>query len=121
MPIRENILKVKHAMLAEIDVDDHPFCDLVEQNALRAVSKGQGSPEWKKYMTMFVDNEAALNDPQSISSRQLARLIGTDNTANNPVYDEKRAYLAADGTCTTETTTNFGRNASVVLDQEPQP
>ena len=117
MPNIENILKVKRAMLAEIDADDQPFCDAVQQKALRAVSKGQGSPEWRTYMTMFVDDETTLGNPQSISARQLARLTGTDSAVPDPVLDEKRAYLAADGTCTTDTTTNFGRNASIVLDQ----
>ena len=116
MSIRDNVLKVKRQMLAEIDAPNTPFGNSVQQKALRAVSKGQTSEEWRTYMTMFVDDANTLGDAQSISAKQLARLTGTDDTAGNADFDEKRAYLAADGTCTTDTSTNFGRNASLVLD-----
>ena len=116
MPIRTNILAVKRRMLNEIDDPQQQFCKSVQDKALAAVSKGQGTPEWKAYMTMFVDDPNTLNDAASISAKQLARLMGADDTAGNQDFDQKRAYLAADGTCTTETSTNFGRNASLVLD-----
>ena len=103
-------------MLAEIDDPQQQFCKGVQDKALAAVSKGQGTPEWQAYMTMFVDDPNALNDATSMSAKQLARLMGKDETEGKPDFDQKRAYLAADGTCTTETSTNFGRNASLVLD-----
>jgi hypothetical protein len=67
-------------------------------------------------MTMFVDNKDDLNDPNSLSSKQLARLTAADGTGDNFVLNQKRAYLAADGTCTTDTLPNFGRNAGAILD-----
>lgn len=116
MSIRSNVLKVKRQMLSEVDAPDPVFSRGVQQKALKAVSKGQGKEEWKTYMMMFVDDPNAANDPNTLSGKQLARLMGTDDTAGNQDFDEKRAYLAADGTCTTETSINFGRNASLVLD-----
>lgn len=117
MSIRKNVLKVKRQMLFEIDEPGDVSPD-VQQKALKAVSGGQGSGAWREYMTMFVEDPATLNDPQSLSSKQLARLMGEDDTAGKPEFDEVRAYMAADGTCTTETLPNFGRNASIVLDKE---
>ena len=116
MAIRDNILRVKIQMLSDIDDANGQFVKDVQQKALAAVSKGQGSNEWKAYMTMFVDDPNTLNVAGSISAKQLARLTGEDNTKGQQDMDDKRAYLAADGTCTTETSTNFGRNASLVLD-----
>jgi hypothetical protein len=115
MSIRKNVLKVKRQMLIEIDEPGQISLD-VQQKALKAVSQGQASDAWKEYMTMFVEDPATLNDPNSLSSKQLARLRGKDDTAGKPEFDETRAYLAADGTCTTDTLPNFGRNASIVLD-----
>jgi len=116
MSIRTNVLKVKKQMLAEIDDPQQQFCKALQDKALAAVSKGQGTPEWEAYMKMFVDDPNTLNDANSMSAKQLARLMGTDDTGGKQDFDQKRAYLTADGTCTTETSTNFGRNASLVLD-----
>ena len=116
MTIRSNVLRVKRQILSEVDEPNPEFSRIVQRRSLQAVSKGQGSPEWETYMTMFVDDENTLNNPESISARQLARLMGRDETGGKPDFDEKRAYLAADGACTTETSLNFGRNASLVLD-----
>lgn len=116
MSIRTNVLTVKRRMLNEIDDPQQQFSKSVQNKALAAVSKGQNSAEWKTYMTMFVDDPNTLNDAASISAKQLLRLTGEDETNGDPDFDQKRAYLAADGTCTTETSTNFGRNASLVLD-----
>jgi hypothetical protein len=117
MSIRNNVLKVKKQMLSEVDDPNREFSKIVQQKSLQAVIKGLGSPEWETYMKMFVDDENTLNDPNSLSSKQLARLMGRDATEGKPDFDATRAYLAADGACTTETIVNFGRNASLVLDQ----
>ena len=116
MSIRSNVLKIKQQMLSEVDDPERQFSLSVQAKALAAVSKGQGSPEWKEYMQMFVDDLTTLDNPTSLSAKQLARLTGADATAGQLDFDNKRAYLTADGTCTTETSINFGRNASLVLD-----
>jgi hypothetical protein len=108
MSIRKNILKVKQRMFTEIDSNgDRPFCNEVQTKALAAIRAGQGSDAWGVYMSLFVDD----GHPE-----QLARLMAKDGTDQNDGLNEKRAYLAADGTCTTETVTNFGVNASEGLD-----
>jgi hypothetical protein len=114
--ISDNIRKVKLAMLQEVDSPDPVFGRGVQQKALHAVSKGQGSTQWETYMKMFVDNEGDLANGDSVSSKQLARLTGKDDTGGIAAFDEVRAYLAADGTCTTDTSINFGRNAGTTLD-----
>ncbi len=107
MSIRSNVLKVKQQLFSEIDKDDKPFCNEVQTKALAAIRVGQGKPEWETYMKLFVDD----GHPE-----QLARLMGIDATANDDVKNQQRAYLVADGTCTTETVTNFGANATDALD-----
>jgi hypothetical protein len=116
MSIRANILRIKKQILNEIDESQRPRSDEVKQKSLLAVRKGMASDEWKDYMLLFVDDPNAVGDAASISAKQLARLMGQDATKDDPAFDEKRAYLAADGPCTVETITNFGRNASEVLD-----
>jgi len=116
MSIRTGVLRVKRTILNEIDTANNIAREDLKQKALKAVSKGQGSPPWEVYMTQFVDDPTKLNDPNSLSSKQLKRLMGTDGTANDDVMNEKRAYLVADGGCTDETIFHFGRNASDILD-----
>jgi hypothetical protein len=116
MSIRTGVLRVKRAILNEIDTANNVARENLKQKALKAVSKGQGSGPWEVYMKQFVDDEGTLNDPNSLSSRQLKRLMGTDGTGDDDVMNEKRAYLVADGGCTSETIFHFGRNASDQLD-----
>lgn len=124
MTIRANIMKVKKAILNEIDEQDRPQSDEVKTKALLAIragqktKDGQSTKEWKDYMMLFVDNPNAVNDPASLSAKQLSRLLGEDQTAGVPDFENRRAYLISDGPCTVDTAVNFGRNASVVLDQD---
>ena len=107
MTIRQNILAVKRRMLNEL-VDGGDFTDDVQRLSLAAVHGGQGSDAWGAYMSLFVD---------AGNAQQLARLMGTDNTGNNPDMNDARAYLASDGSCASTTVTNFGNGASVLLDE----
>jgi hypothetical protein len=118
MTIRSNILKVKKDLLNELDTTDRPRSKEVQDKALLAIRNGQISDDWKTYMMLFVDNPAEADNPETLSGRQLLRLQGKDAKGGIKDLDDKRAYLTADGTCTTETVTNFGKNASVFLDAE---
>jgi len=118
MTIRNNILAVKKDLLNELDAPQHPRSEDVQKKALLAIRKGQTSDEWKTYMKLFVDKPGEADDPTTTSGKQLLRLMGQDSKGGVQEFDDKRAYLTADGTCTTETVTNFGRNASVALDAE---
>jgi hypothetical protein len=120
MSIRDNILAVKKQLLNELDAPQHPRSEEVQKKALLAIRKGDDSDDWKTYMKLFVDNAGVADDPTTTSGKQLLRLIGKDSKGGLPEFDDRRAYLAADGTCTTETVTNFGRNASVALDADLQ-
>lgn len=117
MSIKTGILRVKRTILNEIDTANQDERLNLKQKALQAVKEGQGSDPWKEYMKQFVDDAKALNDPNSLSSKQLKRLMGTDATANDDAMNERRAYLVADGGCTSQTIFHFGRNASDTLDQ----
>ena len=118
MSIRSNILAVKKDLLNELDASTHPRSEEVQKKALLAIRKGQDSDEWKTYMKLFVDKPDEAEDPTTTSGKQLLRLRGKDSKGGVQEFDDRRAYLTADGTCTTETVTNFGRNASVGLDPE---
>ncbi|HKS28722.1 MAG TPA: hypothetical protein VJS44_12925 [Pyrinomonadaceae bacterium] len=107
MTIRANIIRVKGQILADVVSDNKAFSEGVKNKAIDAVLKGQGSPEWRTYMEMFVD--PGRED-------QLARLMGTDDTASDPDMNHARAYLVADGPCGTGTVLNFGNFASFLLD-----
>jgi hypothetical protein len=116
MSIRTGVLRVKRSILDDVDKPVNTASEGVQRKALDAIKEGQGSDEWKAYMTLFVEDPQALGDPTSISAKQLARLMGQDDTQNDAVMNGRRAYLVADGTCTTETALHFGRNASDTLD-----
>ena len=107
MSIRENVKAVKKKMLMEIDGVPELSED-IQRLSLAAVKGGQGSDEWKEYMSLFIDEG---------NTKQLARLMGKDSTKDKLDMNEARAYLVADGGCGLETVTNFGNNASVLLDQ----
>jgi hypothetical protein len=116
MSIRDNVMKVKKQILAEVDEDNQPFTDGVQQKAIAAILKGIGSTEWEAYMRLFVDAERP---------EQLARLMAADDTKDDKAMNRARAYLVADAPCGTDTVINFGRAASelldVGLDNEPAP
>ena len=118
MSIRDGVLRVKRTILNEIDTPNNVAREKLKNNALKAVKEGQGSGPWQLYMTQFVDDATKLNDPASLSSRQLKRLMGTDGTDGDDEMNQRRAYLVADGGCTSQTIFHFGRNASETLDQD---
>lgn len=108
MSIRNNVFKVKKKILDEVDADDQPFTNEVQQKSLAAIPKGITSPEWETYMELFVDADRP---------DQLARLTATDGTDTNPAMNSVRAYLVANGPCGTDTVLNFGKAVTLVLDE----
>lgn len=117
MTIRAGVLRVKRAILDEIDTPNHNARDNLKLKALKAVNEGQGKDAWREYMVQFVDNVGDLGNPDSLSSKQLRRLMGEDATGADLEMTHRRAYLVADGGCTSQTITHFGRNATDTLDQ----
>lgn len=109
MAIRDNIKQVKKQMLQDIVGDNQNFTQQVQDKAIAAILKGPGSPQWETYMKMFIDEGR---------QDQLDRLMGADNTANDEDMNRARAYLVADGPCGTDTVTNFGNFASIILDKD---
>lgn len=65
----------------------------VQKQSVQAIKAGEGSPEWKEYMSRFAKDE-----------NQLARLLPTDDTKGDYEMDVARAYLLGNGTCGAETT-----------------
>jgi hypothetical protein len=62
MLIRDNIEKMMKKIQSDPDTGQ-----MVREKALKAIKAGEGSNEWRDYMTMFAEDE-----------RQLARLLPTD-------------------------------------------
>ena len=117
MTIRAGVLRVKRTILNEIDTANNTAREGLKIRALNAVNEGQGKPAWREYMVQFVDNVGDLGNPDSLSSKQLRRLMGEDATAADDEMNHRRAYLVSDGGCTSETIFHFGRNATDTLDQ----
>lgn len=117
MTIRNGVLRVKRTILDEIDTPNTGARETLKVRALNAVREGQGKAAWREYMVQFVDNVNDLPNPDSLSSKQLKRLMGEDATGNDELMNHRRAYLVADGGCTSETIFHFGRNATDTLDQ----
>ncbi|MGB9177993.1 MAG: hypothetical protein WCB68_02005 [Pyrinomonadaceae bacterium] len=109
MSIRANVIKVKKDILADVVNDNKNFTQGIQDDALAAILKGQGSPEWETYMKRFID--PGRDD-------QLQRLMGNDATKGDEDMDRARAYLVADAPCGTTTVLNFGNFASILLDKD---
>jgi hypothetical protein len=64
--------------------------------AIAAMKSGIRSPEWRAYMMQFVE-QSVPGIP--VDERQLNRLLGTDETKDDPEMDRKRAYLVGNAPC----------------------
>ena len=72
--------------------------------AMSAIMKGLGSPEWKKYMSLFADN-----------AEQLTRLTVEDE--DEPVeYRWARAYIVSNAVCGAGTTGQTKQNVPTIFD-----
>ena len=75
--------------------DDFEALEAFGQLAASALNQGRGSQEWKAFMTQFVDKDEAGN----FNPGQLQRLLATDGTIGNEIFDRKRAYLLSNRMC----------------------
>ena len=69
---------------------------------IAALREGIKSNAWQYYMSQFVDRSTGTLD-----KNQLARLMATDETLGDPVYDRQRAYLVANSVCGVSTADVF--------------
>jgi len=77
--------------------------------AIKAVTEGIGTPEWKAYMSLFADN-----------LQQLSRLTDRTDVAND-YFPKGRAYIVANGTCGAETDTFTLKGVESKIQDLPQP
>ncbi len=89
MSIKSNI----EAVMEQIRNGDNALAEDVQAKAVSAIKKGEASPEWEAYMSLF-----------SQSPTELARLMPTDSTLGNFEMDVARTYLVGNGTCGADTT-----------------
>jgi hypothetical protein len=82
--------------------------------AIAAIIGGIKSPAWETYMRQYIDAPTAANP--DLPTRQLMRLLGTDDTRDNPQMQERRAYLVANATCAQGTGSGLGGNANTLDD-----
>ena len=89
--ITDQLDKVEKAM--KDPAKKTPLGNLLKNAAIAAMMKGIGSDEWKRYMTMFADNE-----------EQLARLTVPEDDEEQWLR-ESRAYIVSNAVCATATNT----------------
>ena len=90
------------------------FGALLSQKSIKAILAGSNSPEWKDYMLLIVGPDAP---------NQLARLTFEDDHSQQDWLKRSAAYIVANATCGTDTTTNTGQGVDdqIDLDLEPEP
>lgn len=66
----------------------------LQQKALAAITGGIAAPAWKTYMESFTSDPA-----------ELARLCGTDTTADILYLKQSRAYIVSNALCGAQTDT----------------
>jgi hypothetical protein len=78
--------------------------------AIKAVTGGLTSPDWKTYMSLFADNVTQLN-----------RLTTTTTDGNRTYLPQFRAYIAGNGVCDAATTTDTANKLDVTIDDGLDP
>jgi hypothetical protein len=84
--IQEKIDAIHQERVTIPDGQPHPIADEVRTKATNAILGG--ATNWVKYMQLFAK-----------TPEELARLIPTDGTEEDPEKKEARAYLVANGMC----------------------
>lgn len=99
MSIRKNLERV-HAAVVIDKVSPAPggqpgdLGKAIGELAVKAITKGLGSTEWKAYMALFADNEEQLT------------FLTVENPATDPQYaPQSRAYIVANAVCAADTNT----------------
>lgn len=94
MRIRQRITRVRQEILD----GNTTLGNDIAQDAISAMFKGIGSPEWETFMRRFSTNTAELN-----------RLCGREASFNNSRWGLAcLAYIAGNGVCTALTATETG-------------
>jgi hypothetical protein len=113
MSILDNIREKKRKIILESNggVDpDQPgtlpsmTAEKLKNLGLKAISGG--TAEWVLYMQEFAK-----------TPEELARLIPTDGSQDQPDMNDARAYLIANGPCGVDTVTRLDVNVTEILDQ----
>ena len=79
--------------MSQIRGGDTDLAEEIQQAAVTAIKAGEGSPEWETYMRRFAQ-----------TPEELARLLSTDDTADQFHMDLARTTLVGNGTCGATTT-----------------
>jgi hypothetical protein len=108
MSILENIKKIKADFKESQEQGrDFPLAMEIQAKSVEAIIGGADSEAWVEYMKIF----ASPDDPQ-----QLARLIPTDHTENDPEKRLARAYIVGNGPCGPITLTKLDFTVNDTLD-----
>ncbi|HYY98479.1 MAG TPA: hypothetical protein VE642_07810 [Pyrinomonadaceae bacterium] len=114
MPISANIQEIADIIAAEVTQSGNNTSQTADALHVKAVAAifsggqvvdGHAPEAWEIYMNTFAK-----------STDELARLIPTDGTENDPDKRDARAYLVANGTCGGTTTMNLLVRVTIKLD-----
>jgi hypothetical protein len=109
MTIRANIEERIRQMVQEIAGEGPGGGEISQQVKQRAIAAIMGgAADWVAYMNLFAKTPA-----------ELARLIPSDGTQDDPEKREARAYLVANAICTPGTATGLADNVFDRLDTPP--
>jgi hypothetical protein len=110
--IFENAGKIHIAVVKDKETGQGNLALALSALAVRAITKGPGSEEWKSYMSLFADNAAQLT------------LLTVPQDGEEFYLTKSRAYLVSNAVCAagTNTATTNGvekTNFSAVADNNP--
>ena len=107
MSIQSNI----EAVIAQVKAPGgQSVGDAIQIESLAALAAGEDSPQWQTYMQRFAQTED-----------QLARLLATDGTKDNPEMNAARTALVQNGECGGQTIDDLDKNVGDILDQGLPP
>ena len=108
MPIEimKKIIAKKDKVVAEKNAEgSSPTAAKLSIKSTAAILDGLGSTSWREYMLEF--------DP---TPEELARLMGRDDAFLRDYMPNALAYIVANGTCGTDTTTQLNKNVDPNID-----
>ena len=106
MTIEANVLEVMDKVekeIADFGPQGGELSKMVKERSVNAIMGG--AADWVAYMEIYAKNPG-----------ELARLIPSDGTHNDPAKREARAYLVANAICAPGTTTGLIENVFDRLD-----
>ncbi len=106
MTIKRNLERT-HVAVTVDTYNGGDLADRIGQAAIAAITKGMGSPEWRRYMALFCDD-----------ANELAQLTVVRDT-DLDYMPHMRAYIVSNAVCVADTGTQTANGVNQAVEPAP--